>query len=355
MLFSSLRSLFIPPGTLPYAIAVLHLLAAPASAQSPPPPIIDMHLHALHADGMGPPPLGICLPVGESPAWDQRMPFPIWTFRQFRNPDCEDPAWTSLTDENLLQETLEVLERRNVFGILSGGPDLLPTWLAAAPHRLTASLWVTSDRDGTLVPGVEAARKAFTDGPYQVMGEVLTQYHGILPTDDRLAAYWALAEELDIPVGIHVGSGPPGAAYAGSVHNRVGMGSPLTMEEVLVRHPTLRVYLMHGGWPFVDDLIALMYAHPQVHVDVGAIAVGLPRAEFHGWLERIVGMGFHTRILFGSDQMQLPQGIEVAIEAIESAPFLTERQRRDIFYHNAARFLRLSDEEISRHYRGGRD
>lgn len=42
------------------------------------------------------------------------------------------------------------------------------------------------------------------------MGEVGTQYAGILPTDERLAPYWELAEQLDIPVGIHVGTGPPG-------------------------------------------------------------------------------------------------------------------------------------------------
>jgi uncharacterized protein len=39
-----------------------------------------------------------------------------------------------------------------------------------------------------------------------------------------------------------------------------------------------------------------------------------------------------------------------AIEAIEQAPFLTEEQKRDILYNNAARFLRLSKEEIARHH-----
>lgn len=42
------------------------------------------------------------------------------------------------------------------------------------------------------------------------------------------------------------------------------------MEEVLVRHPRLRVYLMHAGYPLLDDRLAVLYAHPQVSVDVGA-------------------------------------------------------------------------------------
>lgn len=35
---------------------------------------------------------------------------------------------------------------------------------------------------------------------------------------------------------------------------------------------------------------------------------------------------------------------------IGEAPFLSEEQKLDIFYNNAARFLRLSDEEIAKHH-----
>ena len=36
-----------------------------------------------------------------------------------------------------------------------------------------------------------------------------------------------------------------------------------------------------------------------------------------------------------------PQALGRAIDAVESATFLTPKQKRDIFYNNAARFLRL--------------
>jgi predicted TIM-barrel fold metal-dependent hydrolase len=38
-----------------------------------------------------------------------------------------------------------------------------------------------------------------------------------------------------------------------------------------------------------------------------------------------------------------PETIGLAIETIESADFLTDEQKRDIFYNNAARFLRLDE------------
>ena len=47
------------------------------------------------------------------------------------------------------------------------------------------------------------------------------------------------------------------------------------------------------------------------------------------------GMG--QRIMFGSDQMVLPE----AIEAIETATFLTPQGKRGIYYENARKFLRL--------------
>jgi predicted TIM-barrel fold metal-dependent hydrolase len=54
--------------------------------------------------------------------------------------------------------------------------------------------------------------------------------------------------------------------------------------------------------------------------------------------------------MFGSDQMVWPELIEKSIEILKGAPFLTEDQKQDILYNNAARFLRLSQEEIGAHH-----
>jgi len=41
--------------------------------------------------------------------------------------------------------------------------------------------------------------------------EVQSQCFGIAANDPRMEPYYALAEELDVPIGIHMGPGPPGA------------------------------------------------------------------------------------------------------------------------------------------------
>ncbi len=91
----------------------------------------------------------------------------------------------------------------------------------------------------------------------------------------------------------------------------------------------------------IDRMIALLYAHPQVYVDLAVIDYTQPRAEFHQYLRRLVEAGYEKRVMFGSDQMVWPQSIGFAIDAIQSASFLTQEQKRDILHDNAARFLRL--------------
>ncbi|MEJ8566516.1 amidohydrolase family protein [Elongatibacter sediminis] len=55
-------------------------------------------------------------------------------------------------------------------------------------------------------------------------------------------------------------------------------------------------------------------------------------------------------VMFGSDHMVWPETIERSINVKNEAPFLSEAQKRDILYHNAARFLRLNETVIARHH-----
>jgi predicted TIM-barrel fold metal-dependent hydrolase len=255
-----------------------------------------------------------------------------------------------MSDDELMNDTIEVMNRLSIVGILSGfEPERTARWIAAAPGRFIPAVVLQFGPSGPNF-SVESLRSLHAAGKLSVLGEVISQYAGIHPNDDQMEPYWALAEDLDIPVGIHVGPGQPGSAYLGAKGYRAHLHSALTMEEVLIRHPRLRVYLMHAGYPLLDDLIAMLYAHPQVHVDVSFIAYTQPPAAFYSYLQRIVEAGFGDRVMFGSDQMIWPGVIERAVAVIEEAPFLSEQMKRDILYNNAERFLRLSDEEIARHH-----
>ncbi len=322
----------------------LPLLCAAAQAQQP---ILDVHVHALPVDAQGPPPLGMCTPIPDFPAWDPARPYAETFLTLFKSPPCADPVWSPETDDEVLSQTVDAMERLNVIGVLSGPAEYVARWRAAAPERFIAGLTFQIGND---MPPVDELRAMHERGDLAVLGEVTNPYIGIAPDDPRMAPYWALAEELDIPVAIHVGPGPPGVAYLGSTGYAAHLHSALTMEEILFRHPRLRVYLMHAGYPMIDDLLAVLYTHPQVYVDVGVIVYSQPRDAFYRYLRSIVEAGFGKRVMFGSDQMVWPGVIERAVAVIEEAPFLDPEQKRDILYHNAARFLRLSEDEIARHH-----
>lgn len=329
------------------ALSLLLLLITPEARAQQPLPIIDMHLHAFPADEDGPPPLALCIPLlSHLPPLDPEQSWGDVFMGAMKKPTCRNPIWSPMTDDQLMLQTIEVVERRNIYGVLSGTPDRVLRWHGAAPGRFIPGVQLRIGRDDI---SPQAMRQMFTKGPFAALAEISNQYAGIGPDDERMEPYWALAEELDVPVGVHMGEGPPGGAHLFPEY-RIRFGNPLLLEDVLHRHPKLRLWVMHYGSPMIEEMIAIMQSYPQVYVDISPNLWRYPRAHFYRQLQTLIDAGFGERVMYGSDQMLWPGVIEPAIAVIEEAPFLSQQQKRDILYNNAARFLRLSDEEIARHH-----
>jgi predicted TIM-barrel fold metal-dependent hydrolase len=327
------------------ALLAATLAAATSSHAGDAPhggPLIDMHLHAYALE----------LPPG-TPACpgDQVQHVPTLDPRNDFDPSllgaCERPMRAPATDHALMRESLAELARHGVRrAVTDGSVERVAQWRAAAPAslRIVPAVPFASRNDKS----IDALRALHRADQLAVFAEVAMQYRGIRADDPRWEPYFALAEELDIPVGVHLGEGPPGAArFPGYEDYRASLTTPFQLEDVLRRHPKLRIWVMHYASPLVDEMIAMMFTHPNLYVDVACNNWGFPRAQFHDALKRMVDAGFGKRILWGSDQMYWPQAIGESIRAIEEAPFLNHAQKRDIFYGNAARFLRLTPEQIA--------
>jgi len=261
----------------------------------------------------------------------------------------------SANDDALLADTLRMMRRFNIVsGVISGDREIVAKWCAAARDRfIPGANFFVDDKRPPAAHAAELEQRA-KSGETQIFAEITAQYRGLSPDDPSLEPFYAMAERLDVPVGIHMGYGAPGGPYWLYPKYRAALGNPLLLEELLVRHPKMRVYVMHAGMPMIDEIIMLMNAHPQVYVDIAADNWGVPRKEFHFLLKRMVDAGYGKRVMFGSDQMAWTDAVPIAIASIAEADFLTEQQKRDILYNNAARFLRLDKATIERHHAASR-
>jgi predicted TIM-barrel fold metal-dependent hydrolase len=287
-------------------------------------PIIDMHLHAY-------------LPQA---------------YPQTANQVTGKPP-VSKTSEEHMQATLDAMNEHNiVLGLVSGPLEAVQAWREFAPERFVGGAMF--GRAGEV--SINELRARLKDGRMGLLGEITAQYEGLSPSDPQFEPYFDLAEELDIPVGIHTGSSAPGTPITGhpsggvSPKFRLRYGNPLLLEDMLVRHSNLRVFMMHMGDPWLTETLAMLWMYPDLYLDLSVKNWVLPKEVFHRYLKALVDAGYSKRLMFGSDQMIWPETIGLAIEGIESADFLTAEQKADIFYNNAARFLRLSEEDIARHH-----
>lgn len=305
------------------SIFLAGLFVATASAQERyRGPIIDMHMHAPQDVYGGP---------GYLPCYPR---------------PCQGPPRAAKSIDEVFDMTIDAMNRHNiVLGFLSdmsgADVDVVYQWANAAPGRFLASPYICDPDDVDL---------AFIEGEYVAgrlagMGELGSQKCGLAIDDPSLAGIFALAAKYDVPVLVHShGTGAPTEQF------RISLGNPMHIEEVLVQHPELRLYIEDAGFPFLEETVALMYNYPNVYGDLANLGWMKPRSVFHKYLRELVEYGLGDRLFFGTDQMQWPEAIDEAVEAIQSAEFLTPEQKADIFYNNAARFLRLSDEEIARHH-----
>jgi uncharacterized protein len=253
--------------------------------------------------------------------------------------DCTDLLEPSKTPEEYMKAVLAEYERPNVTAVVMGDQKSVQKWKDAAPARIIPGTSFEIDNAGGKYLPVEELRTAFTKGGFKVMGELGLQYAGLSPSDPSVDKYFALAEELDLPVGIHMGTGGSGRANITMPKFRGSMGNPLLLEDLLARHPKLRVWIMHAGYPMIDPLLTLLQANAYVYVDVAGLIWSYPLKEVHNYIQRIVEAGFEDRVMFGTDQLIWLMATSISV--IEGATYLSPQQKRDILYNNAARFLRL--------------
>lgn len=123
-----------------------------------------------------------------------------------------------------------------------------------------------------------------------------------LDIDDRwLYPTYAKAEELGLVVNLHTGVNY--ARNAPMRHERAEL-----LDQVACDFPDLRLVACHGGWPQVDEFVAVARRHPTVYLELGGLAPKYVARAGSGWdvLMSMLGRVLSDRVLFGTDWPVMP-------------------------------------------------
>ncbi|HUS69982.1 MAG TPA: amidohydrolase family protein [Anaerolineae bacterium] len=156
---------------------------------------------------------------------------------------------------------------------------------------------------------------------------------GWYTNDKRLYPLYSYCQDSGMPVAIHT-------SLNFALHRRIDYGHPLYLDEVACDFPKLTIVANHGGWPWVNDMVAVAWKRPNVYLEIGAVSPKYIARPGTGW-ELLMTYGnsvLQDQILFATDSL-IPH--ERAVKELDLLP-LKDTVKEKLLCHNAARLLGLA-------------
>jgi hypothetical protein len=163
-------------------------------------------------------------------------------------------------------------------------------------------------------PNKEDAAKSLERGVRELglHGALLCPFLHLLPADDK--AYRPIYKkciELGVPVWIHTSTNWAQA-------HPMELGRPLALDRLCGEMPELKVIAGHGGWPWVPEMVAAAWRHPNLYIDPSGHRWKYLATPNSGW-EMLLHFGnsvLQNKVLFGTDWPLMSMSLaEIAAEA----------------------------------------
>ncbi len=119
--------------------------------------------------------------------------------------------------------------------------------------------------------------------------------HKLRSNDKLYYPVYAKCAELGIPVWIH-------SSINFVPQLKMDFGRPIHLDEVAGHFPELKIIAGHGGWPWVNEMTALLWRHENVYTDIAAIRPKYISTPGSGW-ETLLQYGnsiLQDKILFAT-------------------------------------------------------
>jgi predicted TIM-barrel fold metal-dependent hydrolase len=156
----------------------------------------------------------------------------------------------------------------------------------------------------------------------------------IPPTHAKMYPIYSTCVELDIPIWFHLSIN-----YS---TNSMEVERPLYLDIVAQDFPELKMIAGHGGWPWVNELVAVAWRNPNIYIDIASYLPKYLGAQGTGW-ESLIKFGntvLQDRILFGSTWLFMGLSIKQLADGVMELP-LKEEVKMKWLYANAARFFNI--------------
>ena len=155
-------------------------------------------------------------------------------------------------------------------------------------------------------------------------------WFGLAPDHARWYPFYAKCCELDVPYQLQVGQS---LVYT-TEQVLTSVGRPITLDAVACDLPELKLIGIHVGIPWVDEMIAMAWKHPNVYIGCDAHSPKYWPASF---VHYINSYG-RDKVIFGTDYPVLDfVRTRNEIEALG----LSEESKRKLFRDNAMRIYKL--------------
>jgi uncharacterized protein len=136
--------------------------------------------------------------------------------------------------------------------------------------------------------GVRELEKAVKE--YGFKGAHLHTYGFELPVNSRdYYPFYAKCVELDVPVVMQIGHSAEIMPSA--------LGQPILLDDIAIYFPQLKIVAAHTGWPWVTELTAMAWKHPNIYIGTSG---HMPRYWDPVLIDFMKTRG-KGKVLFGSD------------------------------------------------------
>ena len=154
----------------------------------------------------------------------------------------------------------------------------------------------------------------------------------IPPTHRKMYPIYSTCVELDMAIWFHLSIN-----YS---TNSMEIEKPIYLDMVAQDFPELKMIAGHGGWPWIDEMVAVAWRNPNIYIDIASYLPKYLAMPGSGW-EMLMHFGntvLQDKILFGSTWLFMGMSIKQLADEVMKLP-LKEEVKKKWLYDNAARLL----------------